>query len=966
VNFFPPRIFQSVITLISLLLLCVCTISIKAQSSPTASLSCPNTAFVGEVVVCDGSSSTGVNGQNGWSTKRFTDGSSPVDMDFGDNQGPYSKARLLKSSHVYVKPGIYQITLLVKDALGVSATATPRTISVSEIPTSTDSATQILTDQGSPTANMAALQKMVNTAFANNFVPQRIRIAGGLQLTGQLFLPSAAGNNYVTIEPLDTTWMPTSLQRVNPALASNMPKFTAPAIGNASPIVVSGTGRRYLRVRGMEFNKPQGLTMNSLINLGNSPKTYAELPDHIIFEHCYIHGNLTDNTVRGFLLYGNDITILNSYFENFHDSGADSQTVAVMTGKRIGFVNNTAEANGENIMLGGGGTDIRFSATATQATPTSAVLSGTTTLPNIGDGISFMVAGNRGPWTASIVRNVSSNSITFDQITNAAGVPTAPDTTTGQVKYGSSPQDIFIARNYFYKNPAFRKDSSNYNGVYSVVKNSFELKHAMRVIVVGNIIENMWGNQGQDGHTVLFTPRNQTCYLKTFPHDPVTCPEQVNPWVMVSDIQWSYNSVKNIPDFFNILGTDNLNPPGTGDESGPSAYAQNITVEETIIEGKDPAGTSTGQLAFIWPCARNITFNHITQLNVAGGAWVASSNASCSSSQNVQFVNNIDPYQDYGLIGDGFQGDAFIARFFPDGFVRYNVLTDDRNTKNGTPFTAPRGGPNYFPPNLDSNIFVNRANGDYHVVSTSPFKAGGSTPALDGKDMGANVDDVQVATANTVSGNWSGTSIPTPSPTPSPTPTPSPSPSPIIGLPSGSNVEIVSAANVREAGSITSTIKFVAATGQLGITVGNCQQDSASVNIYCFVNFVDSTNGFVAVQFLRVITPVPTPTPTPTPIPSPTPTPTPTPVPVCAMSVPNSITISRRSSQTITVLLTNLAGATTVTATSSSGQITTSPLNITVSGSSASAQFLLTVKQNSGSMTFSSSCGTKTTTILVR
>jgi endonuclease/exonuclease/phosphatase family metal-dependent hydrolase len=734
------------------------------SSGPAASLSCPSTAFVGQVVVCDGSGSTGVNGQNGWSTKSFTDGTSPVAMDFGDNQGPYSRAELLKSPHVYLEAGTYQVTLTVQDQYGAMTTATPQSIVVSAIPNAAAGQILTLTEQGSPSLNMSALQTMVNTAFGGNTVPWEIRITNGLQLTGQIFPPAAQGNSYVTIRPTDITWMPNGLQRVTPLLAANMPKFTAP-FGNGSPIVVAGVGRKYLHVIGMEFNKPQGLIMNSLVMLGSdgssNPAQYADLPDHLIFDRCYFHGNATDDTTRGILLYGNDVTIMNSYFKDFHDPGSDSQTMAMIEGRRVAYINNYAEAYGENIMLGGGGTAIRFSATASSGTSTSATLSSVANL-SVGDGISFMVAGNRGPWTASIVRSISGSNITFDQITNAASTPTAPDTTAGAVKYGNSPQDIFIARNHFYKDTAFRVGAPNYNGHFAVVKNSFELKHAMRVIAVGNVIENMWGNQGQDGHTVLFTPRNQTCYLVTLPHDPTTCPEQTNPWTMVRDVQFSHTRVKNIPDFFNILGTDNLNPPGTGDESGPSAYTQHINVRETIVEGADPAATGAGQLAFLWPCSKNVTFSHITQVNAAGGAWVGSSDAACTFSEYVLLVNNIGSYNDYGLIGDGLQGDSFIAHFFPDGFVRYNVLTDDKNGKDGTSFTAPRGAPNYFPATINSSIFVNLAGGDLHVSPTSPFKAGGATPAADGRDMGTNFDDVATATANVASGNWStgGTALP--------------------------------------------------------------------------------------------------------------------------------------------------------------------------------------------------------------
>lgn len=735
-------------------------LSITAVAPPTASLSCPATAFVGEPVVCDGSASTNVNGQVGWSTTPFSaDGTAPVAMDFGDGQGPYSRSELLKATHAYLTPGTYTVNLTVRNSAGVSASAQD-SITISAIPDATGGAIQTLTDQGSNSANCTALQNALNTAFAANTVPQEIRLPA-ITYTCQVSPPAAAGTSYVTVRPTNISWLPGPLTRITPALSTNMPKLNAPH-GNGSPIVVAGVGRRYLRLLGIEFTKPQGLIMNSLLMIGtdgNAPPTaYNQLPDHIIFDRCYLHGNPTDDTTRGILLYGNDISILNSYFTDFHDGGADSQAVAVMDGKRMAYVNNYTEAYGENLLWGGSETRIRFSATASSGTPTSTTLSSVANL-NVGDGISFMVAGNRGPWSASIVRSIVGSTITFDQITNAAGVPTAPDTTTNTVKYGSSPADIFIARNYLYKSLTFRVGDPSYGGVFTVVKNSFELKHAMRVVFVANVIENMWGNQGQDGHTVLFTPRNQTCFLPPpgVP-DPVACPSQDNPWVMVRDVQLSHTRVRNIPDFLNILGTDNLNPPGEGNESGPSALAQNIVVRETLIDGEDPAGTGAGQMALIWPCTTNITISHNTQVNVAGGAWILSTEAPCGRLiPGALVVNNIAPHQTYGVFGDGRFIQDFIPYFMPDGFVRYNVLTDDGGNigPNGEIWSAPRAGPNYFPPNIGhSSLFVDLASGNFRLRADSPYKAGNATPAADGTDMGVNFDDLVLATANVAGGNW--------------------------------------------------------------------------------------------------------------------------------------------------------------------------------------------------------------------
>jgi Tfp pilus assembly protein FimT len=116
-------------------------------------------------------------------------------------------------------------------------------------------------------------------------------------------------------------------------------------------------------------------------------------------------------------------------------------------------------------------------------------------------------------------------------------------------------------------------------------------------------------------------------------------------------------------------------------------------------------------------------------------------------------------------------------------------------------------------------------------------------------------------------------------------------------------------------------------------------------------------------------TPTPTPdpnaTPTPTPDPNATPTPTQSPQP-CTINGPNSITIVSNGSATVSVNRTNVTGMGTITATSNnSGQIQVTPSSRSVSGTAAGS-FTITVKKNSGSVTFSSSgCTSKTVDITV-
>ncbi|HEX5704559.1 MAG TPA: hypothetical protein VFX97_15265 [Pyrinomonadaceae bacterium] len=129
------------------------------------------------------------------------------------------------------------------------------------------------------------------------------------------------------------------------------------------------------------------------------------------------------------------------------------------------------------------------------------------------------------------------------------------------------------------------------------------------------------------------------------------------------------------------------------------------------------------------------------------------------------------------------------------------------------------------------------------------------------------------------------------------------------------------------------------------------------------------------------VSPTPTPTPTATPTATPTVSPTPTTSPspgvspspaasptpgTCVINAPDAITIVQDGSASVSVNRTNVTGTGTINANSSnSGQIQVSPSSRSVSGTAAGS-FTITVKKQSGSVTFSATgCTSKTVEITV-
>lgn len=112
-------------------------------------------------------------------------------------------------------------------------------------------------------------------------------------------------------------------------------------------------------------------------------------------------------------------------------------------------------------------------------------------------------------------------------------------------------------------------------------------------------------------------------------------------------------------------------------------------------------------------------------------------------------------------------------------------------------------------------------------------------------------------------------------------------------------------------------------------------------------------------------TPTANPSPTPTANPSPSPTATTSPQP-CVLNAPDAVTIGSDASATVSANRTNVTGTGTINANSSnSGQIQVNPSSRSVSGTDAGS-FTITVKKQSGSVTFSATgCTSKTVTITV-
>ena len=216
------------------------------------------------------------------------------------------------------------------------------------------------------------------------------------------------------------------------------------------------------------------------------------------------------------------------------------------------------------------------------------------------------------------------------------------------------PSDITIRRNVLSKPVAWRQEKWT-------VKNAFELKNARRVLVEGNVIENVWA-QAQTGIAVLLTTRNQGGKA---------------PWSTVEDVTIRYNIVRHAGGAFNISGIDDLRP---------SAQGQRLTISDNLVYDIDGSRWGgNGRFLTIGNQPRDVTFERNTIVHTGNVV-----TAYGKPIEGFVFRNNMARHNSFGVIGDGQSpGLNTLNTYFPGA-------TFDRNVLAGGKASSYPGG-NYFP-----------------------------------------------------------------------------------------------------------------------------------------------------------------------------------------------------------------------------------------------------------------------------
>jgi hypothetical protein len=266
-------------------------------------------------------------------------------------------------------------------------------------------------------------------------------------------------------------------------------------------------------------------------------------------------------------------------------------------------------------------------------------------------------------------------------------------------------QDVVFRRNHLAKPVAWKSQRWQ-------VKNLFELKNARRVLVEGNLMENVW-LEAQAGYAILLTPRNQ---------------DGKAPWSTVQDVTIRRNVVRHAGGGLTITGEDS---------NFPSGSTERVQIVDNLfydINAKTWGGSGAFLLIGNGPSNISIEHNTVSQSGNIVTAYGGGQGAPQPISGFV-FRDNLIRHNEFGVIGSGLGvGAASISAFFPDAVFASNTIAG------GNANTYPKGNTFIGAADFDQ-IFVDAAGGDYRLKPGSRARAAGS----DGKDVGADVAAVAQA-----------------------------------------------------------------------------------------------------------------------------------------------------------------------------------------------------------------------------
>lgn len=193
------------------------------------------------------------------------------------------------------------------------------------------------------------------TALADSALNDVIVLTAGNTFTGQFTLPNkTSGSGWIYIISSSLGNLPAGTRVAGSG--TNMAKIRTTT--NNSPCIVTAATAHHFRFAGIELSNEATTQQGSLAQIGDLENNTADLPHHVIFDRCYIHGSDANGLRRGLQFNGDNLAAIECYISNCKED-SDTQTILGFNGRGpIKIHNCYLEAAGENVMFGGADSQI--------------------------------------------------------------------------------------------------------------------------------------------------------------------------------------------------------------------------------------------------------------------------------------------------------------------------------------------------------------------------------------------------------------------------------------------------------------------------------------------------------------------------------------------------------------------------------------------------------------------------------
>ena len=183
------------------------------------------------------------------------------------------------------------------------------------------------------------------------------------------------------------------------------------------------------------------------------------------------------------------------------------------------------------------------------------------------------------------------------------------------------PADITIVGNHLQKPWSWKVDHPDYAGNHWLVKNLLEVKAAQRVLIEGNLMENVWVD-AQHGEVLVITPRGGA----------------------ISDVTFRNNVARNFEGGMNINSAD--------------VSLHRVTVDNNIMFNMQRPDRYFIKLAGTPGHLSDINITHNTLLAENAGGFLVFNGQNADEIQGLNFSDNIVTQGTYGILGNN-QGTGF-------------------------------------------------------------------------------------------------------------------------------------------------------------------------------------------------------------------------------------------------------------------------------------------------------------------